>query len=59
VKGVDRPIFPEWLYIDTNKMRDDLEYLLSDNVGGDIALYDGEEHEVEYNGETFYIYQID
>jgi len=59
VKGVDRPIFPEWLYIDTNKMRDDLTYLLSDNIGGDIALYDGEEHEVEYNGETYYIYQID
>ena len=40
-------------------MRDDLASLLSDNIGGDIALYDGEEHEVEYNGETFYIYQID
>lgn len=59
VKGVDRPIFPEWLYIDANKMRDDLASLLSDNIGRDIALYDGEEHEVEYNGETFYIYQID
>jgi hypothetical protein len=59
VKGVDRPIFPNWLYIDTNKMRDELKYILSGNIGADIALYDGEEHEVEYNGETYYIYQVD
>jgi hypothetical protein len=59
VKGVDRPIFPNWLYIDANKMRDELENIISGNIGADIALYDGEEHEVEYNGETYYIYQVD
>ena len=40
-------------------MRDELENIISNNIGADIALYDGEEHEVEYNGETYYIYQVD
>ena len=56
--GKEKTFFPKFLSVDIEKMREELESLILENVGGYFATYDGIEREVEYNGVTYYIYRL-
>lgn len=57
---IDECIIPEipedyQIYFDREKWKRDARH---DGRGHSIATYDGDEDEVEYNGETYYIYRM-
>ena len=56
--GKEKTFFPNFLSVDIEKMREELESLILENVGNYFATYDGLEREVEYNGVTYYIYRV-
>jgi hypothetical protein len=57
-RGESKTFFPNFLSVDIEKMREELESLILENVGGYFATYDSIEREVEYNGVTYYIYRL-
>jgi len=57
-RGESKTFFPNFLSVDIEKMREELESLILENVGGYFATYDSIEREVEYNGITYYIYRL-
>ena len=57
-RGESKTFFPNFLSVDIEKMREELESLILENVGNYFATYDGLEREVEYNGVTYYIYRV-
>ncbi len=57
-RGENKTFFPDFLSVDIEKMREELESLILENVGNYFATYDGVEREVEYNGVTYYIYRV-
>ena len=57
-RGESKTFFPNFLSVDIEKMREELESSILENVGGYFATYDSIEREVEYNGITYYIYRL-
>jgi hypothetical protein len=57
-RGESKTFFPKFLSVDIEKMREELESLILEDVGNYFATYDGSEREVEYNGVTYYIYRV-
>jgi len=57
-RGESKTFFPKFLSVDIEKMREELESMILENVGYYFATYDGSESEVEYNGVTYYIYRV-
>ena len=57
-RGESKTFFPNFLSVDIEKMREELESSILENVGGYFATYDSIEREVEYNGVTYYIYRL-
>ena len=57
-RGESKTFFPEFLSVDIEKMREELESLILEDVANYFASYDGLEGEVEYNGVTYYIYRV-
>ena len=56
--GKEKTFFPKFLSVDIEKMREEIESLLLEDVSNYFATYDGLEREVEYNGVTYYIYKV-
>ena len=59
-RGESKTFFPGFLSVDIEKMREELESLILEDVANYFASYDGVEREVEleYNGVTYYIYRV-
>jgi hypothetical protein len=55
----DRENFPKWVRVDIDKIKKDLNARSIEYRVDDLARADGKEHQVEYKGETYYIYRTE
>ena len=57
--GKEKEFYPEFLRVNIDALKKDLYEISREQPAAALGTYDGEEYEVNYNGETYYIYRID